>query len=697
VVGAAIASVMWIGASAPVHAAPAAESAAAATLSKVEPAEYGAGATITITGTGFQEGDVVLLDSVALADVKITPTQISATVPAKAKSGKALILRRGKTKLATIEQAGAFAAAPKLTSAAPKFAAPGEAVTLKGKGLDRVKALTIAGETVKIDEQTATSLKFTAPSGKTGPLVVKGAGGEAALKKDYEIFYAPALAAAEPSAGFEGDSVVLKGAHLEAAKFKLGKKPLKASEQAEAQAKVTIAKGAKTGPLRAEARKKGSEVQFTVHPTPALTSVPKEVGAPGSLKVSGKNLDAVTTWRLGQVQLTPEAPASATKVTLALPDDAPGDQPLVAVSQGREFASKKPVVVLRTPVVDALAFWPGPEGKGVEGEIRGRELSSATKFTLGGKPLKTTFVDATRVTFALPAAPKPAEIELSAKTGKYKGPAIAVDGAGGGYSLAAGKIDAVLGGEGYAAGAIALDLEVGERQPGRGAEALKAAGRAASSPEGQATLAATGKQIALDLRRFSAAQAALCRAMTAGKTKEQADANAALGEQLRASGRRLGDLAGQLKELWSDVPLAGTEAAAAGGLAEVDAEVAAAIAARAKVDAACKGKFVGSGKLTSDAAQVAKVDLEGPYKAAILAVFTKVLAKGKTWPAVEADVSARLQPFAGARRTFWQGVLKASKQAVEAKPASTPTGKGATGDKHVDPKGKPKGGKGKAN
>ncbi|PCC73172.1 IPT/TIG domain-containing protein [Nannocystis exedens] len=699
---AAIGVAIWLGGAAPARAEPppATETPAAPSLQGIAPAEFGAGATITITGSNFAEGDAVLIDAIALEDVTVAPGSITATVPVKTKSAKKLILKRAKKKVAELAITG-FVKAPALTSASPKFAAPGEVVTLKGKNLDRVTTLTLAGAPVKVDELGATSLRFTAPAGTTGPLAVKSVGGEAALKKDYEIFYAPVLTAASPAAAFEGDSVTLTGAHLGAAKFKLGSKPLKASEQGEAEATVTIAKGAKSGDLKAEARKKGSAVAFTVHPTPALTTVPKEVGGPGTLKVSGKNLDFVTTWRLGQVTLTPEAPAGKSKVALTLPDSAPTDQPLVAVSQGREFASKKPIAVVKTPVVEAMSYWPGPEGKGVEGEIRGRELTDKTRFTLAGKSMKTSFVDPTKVTFALTKAPKAAEQALQAKTGKYKGPALTVDGAAEGYSAGPARLGEILaaGGSGYTLAAIDADLEVSRRQPGRGTEPLKALGRAATGPEGQADVAAAGRRIALDLRRFTVAQVALCAQMTAGKTPAQAEANAALGDALRASQKHMLALAGQLRDLWSGLPLAATASDASTGLADVDAEVAAAAAARAQVEAACKNKFVGSGKLLSEAGAVARVDLPALYGEAIKGAFAAVLAAGKTWPAVEGEVTPRLGGLPPARKKLWQDVLKASKSAVEGGAAAT-TGKGARGDKHVEPQGKPKGdtgkGKGKA-
>ncbi len=684
---------------------PASETAAAPALTAVAPGEFAAGATLTITGQNFAEGDVVLLDSLALTDLKITPTSITATVPSKAKAAKKLILKRGKQKLAELaaEPAGAdkpsftLVPAPKLTTATPKFAAPGETVTLKGKGLARVTEVTIGGAKLAIAEQTDTKIEFVAPEGsKTGALAVKSLGGEATLKKDYEIFYAPTLTSVDPPAAFEGDAITLKGAHLAApVKFKLGSKSLKAAEQSDAVARLTVAKGSKTGPIKATARGKSATLaaDFTVHPTPALTTVPREVGAPGELKVSGKNLDAVTTWRLGQVTLTAAAAASKGKVTLTVPADAPTDLPLVAVSQGREFTSKQPVATVKTPVVHGLAFWTGADGKGVEGVVRGADFSSETKFTLAGKPLKTTFVAADRVRFTLAKAPPASAQKLAARAGKYAAAPALVDGSGAGYRVAADQLAAQLAGgpKSYDLVAAQLDLEVSEHLA---AEAQAAAQQGPDAPK----VAALGLRLAQDLQRVALAQTAICQSMVAGKDKDPAGKNGPAGEVLRQSQRHAQTLFGALEKLWSTL---GPDALAGAGLAETDAAIASVEAAQPRVLAACKGRFHGSGKLVSDAAATVKLDLAREYRPPILGAFADVLARGKTWAAVEKEVNDRLLPLPAARRKLWLGVLKASKASVEASATATTTGKGATGDKHVEKQGKPtgtgKGGKGKAN
>ncbi|MBK9757902.1 MAG: IPT/TIG domain-containing protein [Nannocystis sp.] len=679
--------------------------AAAPTIASVSPAEFAAGATITISGQSFAEGDVLLLDSHALTDLKITPTSITGTVPATAKAGKKLVLKRAKKQVATFAASSegmarfTFVPAPKLSGVTPKFAAPGETVTLKGKGLARVSELSLGGAKLKIDEQTDIAIKFTAVDGNhSGPLAVKSIGGEAALKKDYEVFYAPTLASVDPPAAFEGDAITLKGTHLAApVKFKLGSKSLKLADpadQTETSAKLVVPKAAKSGPLAASARGKKASLgsDFIVHPTPVLSTVPKEVGAPGELKVSGKHLDAVTTWRLGQVTLTPVAAATASKVTLTVPADAPIDQPLIAVTQGREFTSKKPVATVKTPIVQGLAFWTGPDGKGVDGVIRGADFSEKTKFTLAGKPLSTSFVAADRVGFTLAKAPPASAQKLSAKAGKYAGAPIEVDGAGNGYRVPADQLAALLptGLQNYDLVAAQLDLEVSTHLVG------EAEGAAQQNAEA-ARVAALGLRLAQDLQRVSLAQAALCGAMTSGKDATQTAKNAAAGELLRQSNRHSQTLLATLEKLWSNL---GPDAIASAGLAEVDAAVASVGAAQPKLVAACKGRFAGSGKLISDAATTVKLDVDKLYRAPILAAFEDVLARGKNWSAVEKDVEGRLAVLPSARKKLWFDTLKASKAGVEAAAAGV-TGKGAKGDKHVEkqdkPKGTGKGGKGKAN
>lgn len=668
--------------------------AEAATIDAVEPAEFGAGASITVRGAGFVAGDELRLDGKALERVEVAGDRITGFVPEKASKGKKLTVHRGGKAIATATTF-AFVPAPKVSSAKPAFAAPGEVVTLKGKGLDKVSALALGGAELKIDAQDAQSLTFTVPPGaQTGELTVRGVGGQGGLKKPYEIFYAPVLAGVTPSAAFEGDQVLLEGEHLVGegkgkVTYRLGSKSLKVAETGAKGVTVTIAKGAKSGPMSAEARKKRSTLaaEFKVQPTPALTKVPANVGAPGTLAVGGKNLDVVTTWRIGQVVLTPEPGGSATKVSLLVPADASGSAPLEAEAFGRPFASKKAVTVVRAPVVLALSF--APAKKGVEGVIRGEHLTAETKVKIGGKAAKIAYVDPTRLTFALAAAPS-GEQQVMATTGKIAGLPLTFDGDAEGYRHSFTRLDALLGAPpaDYPAVAVETDVEQSRATLPESAQELQALAAQAADPKARAGIDDRGLRIAYDLKRMLIAERALCEAMAPGKAN--AAANAVAGEALRAASKRSSELVGALGSLWQGLPADVVLTSGDGGLVleQVDQNVAAALAAEAAVAKACAGKFHGD-KVASDAAQTASAGLDKLYDRALLAAFGSALTRGKSWAEVEKPISARLAAFAPARAAAVKKVLQASKKGVEAGEGKRPTGKGARGDKNVEPKGKP--------
>ena len=671
-------------------------SAEAPAIDAVEPAEIAAGAVITARGRGFAEGDVLRLDGKPLADVKVDADRITATVPAATKAGKTLTVARGGKVVAT-STAFAFISAPKVTSVKPAFAAPGEVVTVTGAGLDRITALTLAGADVAIDAQDAKSLRFTVPLGaQTGELAVRGPGGGASLKRPYEIFYAPALAGVSPSAAFEGDAVLVQGQHLVGegkgkVTFRIGAKALKVVEAGAQGVTVTVAKGAKTGPLSAEARKRRSTLgeDFTVHRTPVISKAPATVGAPGVLQVTGKNLDVVSAWRLGAVELTqePDSQASPTRAALRVPAEASGAAPLEAVAFGRAFASKKSVTVVRAPVLAAIRLLPAK--KGVEGVVRGEHLTPQTKLTIAGKPAKVAYVDPTRLTFSLAQAPA-GEVKATATTGGIAGVPLAFDADAEGYRHSFARLDALLAAPpaDYPPLAVELDVEQSRAALPEPAAALQALAAQAGAPAGRAAVHDRGIRISYDLQRMLIAQQALCAAMKPGKAA--AADNTAAGEALRAATARAGELVASLAALWHELPADVVLAVGADALAleQVDQNVAAALAARPRVAKACAGKFHGD-RVVSDAARTADLDLAAAYDRAIVASFKKVLDRGKTWPEVEKPVVARLAAFAPARAAVWKAALQASKKAVEAGAGQPATGKGARGDKKVEPAGKP--------
>ena len=179
----------------------------------------------------------------------------------------------------------------------------------------------------------------------------------------------------------------------------------------------------------------------------------------------------------------------------------------------------------------------------------------------------------------------------------------------------------------------------------------------------QHRIAALGLRVAQDLQRVALAQAAVCTTMATGKDAAAVTSNAAAGELLRQSNKHSQTLVSALAKLWGSLT---PDTLASAGLVDADAAIASVAVAQPKIQAACKGRFAGSGKLISEASTTVQLELDKVYSPAILAAFEDVLAAGKNWAAIEKDVEARVAAFPAARKKLWTDTLKASKSGVAA-------------------------------
>ncbi|MCP4678417.1 MAG: hypothetical protein GY854_23465 [Deltaproteobacteria bacterium] len=274
------------------------------TISKLTPPGGGAGVTIVATGTNLNNKQAVY----TLGKIKLKPTNVQSkkltfVIPKNAKTAP-ITVKVGKW-TQDISKALPIYKVPKVTSAKPKFAVPGETVTIKGANLEIISGLKLSGKKTKIASKSSKEISFKVSSGaKTGELIVTGPGGEAKLKKEYEIFYAPKLSKANRASGRADSKVMLAGKNLDTPKvvFKLGKTKLKVINASETKVTVVIPAKAKTGKFSVTARKKTSELTapFIVHFAPKLTAATPNSGAPGdTVTLKGKNLDIITMLEIG--------------------------------------------------------------------------------------------------------------------------------------------------------------------------------------------------------------------------------------------------------------------------------------------------------------------------------------------------------------------------------------------------------------
>jgi RHS repeat-associated protein len=165
------------------------------TVSSVVPSQAPAGATVTISGTGFvatASANTVRFNGTAATVTAASTVRLTVTVPAGATSGAVTVTTAAGT--ATSAQAftvGAALPVPTVTALSPTRAAVGATVTVTGTGFDTSAGGNIVsfGRTrARVTAATATRLTVTVPEAAgSGRVTVATAGGSVTSGSDFVV------------------------------------------------------------------------------------------------------------------------------------------------------------------------------------------------------------------------------------------------------------------------------------------------------------------------------------------------------------------------------------------------------------------------------------------------------------------------------------------------------------------------------
>lgn len=669
----------------------------------VVPERYAAGATLEVRGKNFVEDDRVSIGAPAISGATITPTRIQLPVPAKQQRGGALtITRRGKPPVRFDKLT--FVPAPKLTSAKPLYASPGTIVTLRGASLATVDSLKIGELTIPIAAQSERELTFTVPEkAATGALTVKSLGGEAGLKKPYEIYYPPVVSDVSPKRFAAGSTLRVTGTHLAAldtAKLCNAKLAITVVNDQALDLAVPQQARACTSLLLSQKQRgtvKLDGLEVVVLPKIELTSVTPKLSTPGVIEVTGVGLDAVQRWSIGKLELKPDPEhakdASATHQWLRVDGARQEKAPLVAEALGRTFSSASDVE-LTAAAAQVTAARVAADSKGASGVLRGIGFTADTTFELDGAALKAKLIDATRASFTLSNPLGGGKHRFVAATAGTRGSAYELDGDAAGYRLRASELPKLLEGKlpKYSLDEIELDLEqssiVFKKPAGSGATALKSVADKATSRH---EVAQTLDGIALELARLVVAQRALCAAMK--KDQANAEGNTRAGTLLARASKQIEQLlASGIRPLWSGLPAESlTDKARAKDLdlGKIDQRLGDVIAARARLNDECADRYhaAESGKLVGRAWETIDTGIDREYEALVEQALARILKAGKDRKTAEKNAKTALDhTFASSRRAF--GEKRLARALETTKPEGKPTGKGAVTNKRAEKVGK---------
>lgn len=305
---------------------------AAPSITSLSPTSGGVGATVTITGSNFgstRGSSTVKFNGTAGTPSTWSATSIKLPVPAGATSGNVVVTVSG---VASNGKAFTVLPTPTISSLSPTSGAPGASVTITGTNFGATQGTS----TIKFNGTAATptswsdtSIVAPVPSAATTGNVVVTVSGVASTGVGFTV--APSISSISPTSGAVGALVTISGKNFQSTQgsntvtFNGTSAP--PSSWTNTQITVPVPAGASTGPVVVTAAGLTSNSKtFTVKPTPTISSVSPNFGAPGvSITISGTNFGttqgtstvsfngaAATPTSWGASQIIVPVPAGAT-------------------------------------------------------------------------------------------------------------------------------------------------------------------------------------------------------------------------------------------------------------------------------------------------------------------------------------------------------------------------------------------------
>lgn len=189
-------------------------------ISGFSPASGPVGTIVSVSGSSFGGATGVGFNGVAAVFSVVSPTQISATVPAGATTGKVTVTTPG----GTASSASSFTVtipAPVISGFSPSSGGVGTAVTLSGSNLTGASAVKLNNVAVPFTVISAGSIVAGIPAGAaTGKFSVTTPGGTAVSAKSFSVGAkraAPGVSSWTPTSGPVGTLVTVSGSNLGAA------------------------------------------------------------------------------------------------------------------------------------------------------------------------------------------------------------------------------------------------------------------------------------------------------------------------------------------------------------------------------------------------------------------------------------------------------------------------------------------------
>jgi myo-inositol-hexaphosphate 3-phosphohydrolase len=328
------------------------------------------GSEVTVAGREFATATAVDFNGTAAEFVIDSDTQLRATVPAGASTGRLHVFNADG--IATSASDFRVFREPTLTAFAPARGPVGAEVTVAGDNLGTATAVDFNGAAAAFTVDSDTQLRaFAPPDATTGRIHVTNPVGTGSSAADFVVIQGPTLASFRPTSGPVGIEVVIVGTELGSTST-VGFDAATASFTivSEIELRATVPPGATTGPIRITnpAGTASSTADFVVTRVPTITTFVPASGPVGTaVTVTGTEFDIATAVDFngvdasfvvdGPSQLRATVPSGATSgpIRVTNPDGA-------ALSPVDFTVTFPPSRVTFTPIHDSRVVSSSPNG-----------------------------------------------------------------------------------------------------------------------------------------------------------------------------------------------------------------------------------------------------------------------------------------------------------------------------------------------
>ncbi len=328
------------------------------TIASFAPTNGGIGASVTITGTKFDNVSAVKFAGVTATFTVNSGTQILATVPTAAVTGRITVSTTGGT--ATSASDFGVLSTPAIASFSPTSGAAGSAVVVAGAHFAGATSVKFNGVSAPFTVNSATQITATVPAGATtGRITVTAPSGTATSSGNFTVTTVPAITGFSPASGGVGALVTLSGANLsEATSVRFnGVSAGSFTVDSAAQITATVPVGATTGPISVTTASgtATSAAAFGVVSGPMISGFTPSSGPVGTeVGIAGQNLTGALSVRFQGTEAYTFLVQSPSQILTVVPPGATTG-PVSVTTSGGVATSVESFSVVARPANDDFA------------------------------------------------------------------------------------------------------------------------------------------------------------------------------------------------------------------------------------------------------------------------------------------------------------------------------------------------------